>query len=172
VGKFPSLMSMRTAIFLMGLVALSLAIAGCGSERRFGDADGVPVTVIVNLDRAYVRGLSSRQVRTSVGAGASFGSGGHRSSGVGVGLTFEATNAYLVGGDGPAEAQVFRKKLSWGENTFTVPLTPGRSMYLSSQVSGGYEGWESVGEVTIPPDGSPTIRVSLLGTDLSVAVDP
>lgn len=144
-----------------------ILLAACGKERRFGDPDGEPVTITVTVERDYVRALSSRRVGTSVGAGTSFGSGGSRSTGVGVGLSFSATTVTLIGGDGPAQGQVFRKKLSWGTTTFTVPLRPGRELHLTAQASGGYEGWEGIGSVIVPETPQPTITILLTGDTIS-----
>jgi len=155
-------------LFLCCTIALFLC--ACGTPRRFGDTAGKPVDVHVTLSRDYVRGLSSRQVRTSVGAGASFGSGGSRSTGVGLGLSFSATTVTLAGGEGPAEGQIFRKTLEWGEQTFTVPLTPGRTLHLTVHASGGYDGWESIGSVVIPAEGDAKIDIVLSGDSISATV--
>ncbi len=156
------------------LVLPLIILAACGKERRFGDPEGEPVTITVNLERDYVRALSRRRVGTSVGAGVGFGSGGARSSGVGVGLSFSATTVTLLGGEGAAEGQIFRRELKWGESSFTVPLRPGRTLYLTAQASGGYQGWEGIGSVIIPEeapaDGPHRVTVVLTGDTISATV--
>jgi hypothetical protein len=142
-------------------LALLAVLAGCGEPRRFGDAGGVPVAFTVTLDRAFVSGMRNRQGRVGLGVGGSLSSGGHSSVGTGVGLSFASTTVYLVGGDGPGEAQVFRQELKWGENGFTVPLTPARTLHLTVQVQGGRDGWEAIGPVTLPAVDHPTVTIGL-----------
>jgi len=153
--------------------ALILVLTGCGTPRRFGDVDGTPVLIQVDLERAYVRSLSDRNVGVGVGAGVGVGSGGYRSSGVGIGLSFSSTQVYLLGGDATGQGNVFRKQIAWGTHAFEVPLTPGRTLALTVQAQGGYEGWEGIGTVTVPESGAGTIRIDLLGegTDVRITTD-
>lgn len=146
---------------LILLGAALILLSACGEPRRYGDVGGTPTTVRVSLDRAFVSGMHNRQARVGVGVGGSVSSGGHRSVGTGLGVSFSATSVYLLGGEGAGEAQLFRQTLSWGETTFTVPLTPGRSLHLTVQVQGGREGWESVGAVVIPAGATPTVTLGL-----------
>lgn len=156
------------------LLALLLLAAGCGAKRRFGDEGGTPVSFRVALDRAFVSEMRNRQGRVGVGVGAGFGSGGRSSIGTGVGLSFSSTTVHLVGGDGPGEGQVFRREIAWGENAFTVPLTPGRTLHLTVQVSGGREGWEAVGSTVIPAGSTPRVDLVLgaEGPRLSASATP
>ena len=71
------------------------------------------------------------------------------------------TTVYLLGGENTSEAQIFRKEVKWGESTFTVPLTPGRTLHLTVQVQGGREGWEAIGSVVIPATANPTVTIGL-----------
>lgn len=153
---------------LAAVAALILVLAGCGTPRRFGDVDGKPILVQVHLQRAYVRSLSDRNVGIGAGVGVGVGSGGHSHTGVGIGLSFSSTQVYLLGGDATGQGNVFRKQISWGSNSFEVPLTPGRTLAFTVQVQGGYEGWEGIGTVTIPETGAHTIRIDLLGEGTEV----
>ena len=160
----------------LGVVAVeivALVFAGCGQKRRFGDEDGVPTAFSVTLERGFVADMRNRQGRVGVGGGVGFGSGGSV-VGTGVGVSFSPTAVYLVGGDQPGGAQVFRKELSWGENAFTVPLRAGRELHLTVQAQGGREGWESVGVVTIPADPGAVVRLNLAsdGPHASVVAAP
>ncbi len=151
---------MRNVLLILPLIALCLVV-GCGKKRRFGDEGGTPVTMRVTLDRAFVSDMKNRQGRVGVGVGAGMSSGGGTSLGTGVGLSFSATTVYLVGGDGPGQGQVFRKEIEWGESSFSVPLTPGRTLHLTVQVEGGRQGWEAIGSVEIPRTPSPMVDVVL-----------
>jgi hypothetical protein len=157
-----------TRLIAMFAAILALPCTSCGQPRRYGDSGGVPVAFDVHLDRAFVRGMRNRQGRPSVGAGASFGSGGYSSFGTGVGLSFSATDVYLLGGDGIAEGQVFRQELRWGDNAFTVPLAPGRTITLTIRVEGGREGWESIGSYIIPLGERPQVVIRLDGNGSQV----
>src|SRR3954467_5340383 len=97
-------------ITLLVACSLALTLAGCGQTRRYGDSDGQPVAFTVHLDRAFVKGMHNRQWQPAGGAGVAVGSGGYSSTGVGVGFSFSSTHVYILGGDGPAEAQVFMKE--------------------------------------------------------------
>jgi len=155
------------------LIALcSLLLTACGTPRRYGDTGGVPVVFHVNVDRAFVAGMQNRQGRVGVGVGGSLSSGGHSSLGTGVGLSFSATTIYLVGGDGAGEAQVFRQELKWGESSFTVPLAPGRTLFLTVQAQGGRDGWEAIGSLVIPPGDKPQVTVRLTDTGAQLSAAP
>lgn len=152
---------MRAMKILLTCATVALLLSSCGKPRRFGDEGGAPTAFTVRLDRAFVNGMKNRQARPSIGAGAAFGSGGHSSFGTGVGLTFSSTVVHLLGGDAPGSGNVFAKELEWGDNSFQVPLTPGRSLTLSVQAAGGREGWESVGTVTAPTEAGSVIHLDL-----------
>ena len=158
------------------LIVAALAAAGllaaCGAKRRFGDEDGVPIAFAVTLERGFVADMRNRQGRVGVGGGVGFSSGGGSAVGTGVGLSFSATTVYLLGGEQSGGAQVFRKEIGWGENTFTVPLRAGRELALTVQVQGGREGWEAIGTVTVPADPAAVIRVDLGGAGPSLGVVP
>ncbi|HYE06479.1 MAG TPA: hypothetical protein VEL07_13270 [Planctomycetota bacterium] len=159
---------MRISILI---AVLGLVLIGCGQKRRYGDDGGVPTAFTVTLEKAFVSDMQNRQGRVGVGGGVGMGSRGS-SAGVGLGLSFSATVVYLLGGEQSGGAQIFRRELSWGENTFTVPLTPGRELALTVQVQGGREGWEGVGSVTIPEQPGAVVDVRLLSTGPSVSVAP
>ncbi|MBA3685217.1 MAG: hypothetical protein H0W72_08255 [Planctomycetes bacterium] len=151
---------MRTAVLVL-LIALGAGLLGaCGKKRRYGDEGGTPVSFIITLDRAFVSGMRNRQGRLGVGAGVGLGSGGHSSVGGGVGMSFSATTVDIYGGEGPGEGQIFRHEIGWGETRFSVPLMPGRVLHITVQATGGREGWECVGSVTIPATGS-TVHLDL-----------
>jgi hypothetical protein len=145
----------------MLLSLLVLSAAGCASTRRFGDADGTPVSFTVHVERAFFDTMSNHQGQPSVGAGAGFSHGGSSGLGLGLGFGFSATSVFLLGGDEIGQAHVFRKEVKWGDQTFTVPLLPGRSLFLGVQAEGGRQGWESVGHVTIPTGPDPQVRIVL-----------
>ncbi|MBA3846152.1 MAG: hypothetical protein H0X45_05850, partial [Planctomycetes bacterium] len=111
----------------IAIAVLAMILIGCGQKRRYGDDGGVPTAFTVTLDKAFVSDMQNRQGRVGVGGGVGVGSGGS-SAGVGLGLSFSATVVYLLGGEQSGGAQIFRRELSWGETTFTVPLTPGREL--------------------------------------------
>lgn len=146
---------------LIPLLIATCVLPACGKKRRYGDEGGTPVTVRVALDRAFVSDMRNRQARLGLGVGAGFSSRGGTGIGTGLGLSFSATTVYLVGGDGPGQGQVFRQEIEWGENTFTVPLAPGRTLHLTVQVEGGRQGWEAIGSVEIPRAPQPTVEVVL-----------
>jgi len=159
-------------------LALVALLAGCGgTARRFGDDGGVPVAVVIDLDRSFVNEMRNRQARPSVGAAVGVSSGGHGygsgvATGVGIGLSFSSTTVYLMGGEGPGQAQVFRQELKWGAQSFTVPLTPGRTLHLSVQAQGGREGWEVIGTVLVPAGPEPRINLTLGSSGGIIAVSP
>lgn len=163
---------LRPLLATAALIGTALLATGCGKARRYGDDGGVPVVFSVTLERASVADMSNRQWRPSVGAGVGMSSGGRSSFGTGVGLSFSATEVYLLGGDGPAEAQIFRRELKWGENRFAVPLTPGRTLHLTVKAQGGREGWESLGAVTIPSAPEPRVTVFIVGDGTRVITEP
>jgi hypothetical protein len=159
---------MRTSLTLLTFLLL---LSACGEPRRFGDAGGISVTITAHIERAFVSGMENRQARPSVGAGAGFGSGGFSGVGVGVGLSFSSTQVYLAGGDNVGQANIFRKEVKWGDNTFTVPLTASRTLHLSVQVEGGRRGWEALPPVIIPTS-DPTIALVLDSNGAKLTVTP
>lgn len=143
-----------------GLFAAALGAvlaAGCASERRFGDPGGTPVGFEVHVELAFFDSMANHQLHAGGGAGAGFSNLG--STGLEPGLS--STTIHLIGEDGAGEAGVFRKQVSWGDNHFTVPLVPGRSLVLSIQAEGGWEGWESLGAVVIPSGREPHVQIVL-----------
>lgn len=156
-------------------LALALAVlllAGCASSRRYGDPGGIPVAFEVHVERAFFDNMSNHQWSTGVGAGAGFSNHGSTGLGLGLGLGFSTTSVYLIGGEGAGEAGVFRKQVSWGDNHFTVPLAPGRSLVLGVQAEGGRQGWESLGSVAIPSGPDPHVRIVLDAGGGKVITDP
>jgi hypothetical protein len=147
-------------LYLSSAFIMMLLLIACGEKRRFGDLDGTPVRIDVELDRAFVTSMENRQARPSAGAGVGIGSGGFSGVGVGVGLSFSSTHVYLVGGDNIGQANIFRREINWGINSFTVPLTPQRTLHLSVQVEGGRRGWEAIGPVVISLE-NPVISLKL-----------
>ncbi len=164
-------MIIRTSV-LLALGFACVTSSGCGTPRRFGDPDGVPVVISVELDRAFVSNMANRQWTPSLGGGVGFGSGGARTSGVGMGLSFSSTHVYVIGGDAPGQANVFRKEVAWGATAFTVPLTPGRTLVLGAQVQGGREGWESVGSVVIPTASGAQVHIAMGANGGTVSATP
>jgi hypothetical protein len=157
---------------LASLAILSaFLLSACGEPRRFGDTGGVPVTITAQVERPFFSSMENRQGRPSAGAGVGFGSGGMTGIGVGVGLSFSSTQVYLLGGDAVGQGNIFRKELKWGENTFTVPLTAGRTLHLTAQAEGGRRGWEAIGSITVPAQ-DPKIAIMLDGNGAKLTVTP
>lgn len=147
---------------LLLLPVLGLLLSGCGESRRDGDADGIPVTFTVHTERAFFSRMSDHRTSVSSGVGVGFGGGGGGiGTGVGLGIGFHGTTAYLLGGDNPNEYGSFRKELSWGDTTFTVPLRVGRVLTLTAQAEGGREGWETIGKVTVAAGTTQNINLVL-----------
>ena len=141
-------------------------LSACGGSRSMGDIGGVPVEIKVDLDRAFVSAMENRQGRLGASAGMTVGSGGTR-TGIGFGLSFSSTNVYIYGGNAPGQANVFRKKVKWGSNEFTIPMNPGRKVVFTAVVSGGRSGWESVGSYVVKADKN-AVLISLVESGTSV----
>ena len=159
-------MSLRHVLVFIAL----LLLAGCGGSRQMGDIGGVPVEFEVQLDRSFVKAMENRQGRLGASAGVSVGSGGTR-SGLGFGLSFSSTNVYLYGGNGPGQAGLFKKKLKWGVNQFTIPVNVGRKVVFSVVVSGGRSGWESIGNYTVKQSDN-ALRIFLVESGGSIQAAP
>ncbi|KAH0533739.1 hypothetical protein FGG08_007578 [Glutinoglossum americanum] len=140
---------------------LLLLCAGCAEKRKEGDPDGIPVAFTVRTDRAFFSRMLDRSTTVSTGLGVGVGSGGMVGSGVGIGFGFHATVPWLLAGDHPAEASLFRRELDWGETTFSVPLRAGRKVVLTAQAQGGKEGWETVGEFTVAAQSADEVVLTL-----------
>jgi hypothetical protein len=160
-------MTIKYGFICLPLLAL---LCSCGEPRRYGDVDGIPVTVSATVERAFFKHMENRQGRPSAGIGFGASSSGHTSSGVGVGLSFSTTQVYLVGGDAVGQSNIFSKEVRWGTNSFTVPLTPGRTLHLTAIVEGGRRGWEAIGTVTVPTS-APTITISLTVDGVSIQLN-
>lgn len=156
----------------LAAIAAVLLLTGCGEPRRYGDVGGTPTAFTVSLDRAFVNGFENRQGRPSVGGGVGFSSGGGSYSGVGIGLSFSSTQVYLLGGEKIGQGEVFRQELKWGENSFSVPLTPGRALYLTITAEGGRRGWEGIGSLVVPQDAAPAARIVLGAEGGKVSTTP
>ncbi len=152
-------------------LATVLLLTACGEPRRFGDSGGVPVTINAQVERPFFSSMENRQGRPSAGAGVGFGSGGATGIGVGIGFSFSSTQIYLLGGDAVGQGNIFRKEMKWGDNTFSVPLTAGRTLHLTVQAEGGRRGWESIGTVTVPAQ-DPQIAIVLDTNGAKMTVTP
>lgn len=141
------------------LICLTLLFCSCGAQRQMGDPDGVSVEFEVLLDRSFVSAMENRQGRVGVGVGSTVGSHGVH-HGVGLGLSFRSTSVYIYGGKAPGQAGIFRRKIKWGSNQFSIPIRPGRELVLTAVVSGGRSGWETVGTCEVQPQGN-AIRLVL-----------
>jgi hypothetical protein len=160
---------MKTSLALLACAIVLLS--ACGEPRRFGDNGGLPVTVTAQVDRGFFSSMENRQGRPSAGAGVGFGSGGATGVGVGVGFSFSSTQVYLLGGDSVGQGNVFRQEVKWGENSFTVPLAPGRTLHLTIQAEGGRRGWEAIGVVTVPAQ-DPKLAIVIDANGAKVTVTP
>lgn len=168
------IMSLDRSVGGPSLVLLVLACGGCGAKRAEGDAGGVPVSFRVTLERPFVSNMGrGGSAGVGVGVGTGVSSSGASSMGVGVGLGFSSTTVYLLGGDETGHAGLFRRKLSWGDNDFTIPITPGRQVALTVQVEGGRKGWEGIGAVTVPVNvAKPNVTITLNQTGALVLPAP
>ena len=148
-------------LYRLALLGVCVFLISCGPKRAEGDPDGLPVTFTVHAESVFFSRMADR--RTTVSSGVGMGIGPHLGSGVGVGLGvgFQSTEPYLLGGEHPGEAGSFRKALSWGDTTFTVPLRSGRKVVLTAQAQGGREGWETIGEFTVAAGAADEVQVIL-----------
>ena len=172
--NMPSSISSRFCLVCLGLaLAACLGAGGCSETRREGDVDGVPVTFTVQAESAFFTWMTDRHASHTTALGV--GVGGMRSGvgvGVGMGVGYSGTEIYLLGSEQPNRSFLFRKRLSYGENTFTIPLKPGRTLVLTAQAEGGREGSEVVGEIVIPTTGTPAVQVMLTKDGAKVEVAP
>lgn len=176
------------AVALMALMVL--ALVGCGEPRTpAGDPGGVPVAFVVQLEQGYVRGMSSA-VSSSMRP---LGPRGHwhvhrhgdpRYRHFGRRETWvyhvdpdpwhepQFTDVYLLAGDGPAEAGLFRTALPGGERRFSVPIRPGRVVTLTIQARGAREGWEAVGHFTATGEPGQEVALALTADGPRMTVSP
>ncbi len=151
--------------------------AGCSSRpalRAHGDPDGVPITFGV----AYARDVLDTLIPSGPGftrtvvVEPAFSPwhdpypfhhhhGGWQGEGfLSTPMAYEpSTTLFLLAGDGPAQAQVFRLRLAEPSTSFSVAIRPGRRVIVTLQASGGREGWQEIGEFTAAPD--QLVRVTL-----------
>lgn len=160
------------AMLAGALVTAALVTVGCGEARRCGDPGSPTVMLDVRLERAFLKGMRNMQGHASVVVGAAAPPGGVPSVGSGVGLSFASTEVALLGGEGEGDDSVFRLPIFWGDNTFAVPLLPGRRLSLAVVASGGREGLVSLGEVVVPGAPQPHITLELLGSGARLVVSP
>jgi hypothetical protein len=134
---------------LMGVAATLIALVlllACSSTARFGDPDGVPVAVTVQLDPAYLASADHDPVHPS-----SAGGGNMPPSGI--------DRIELLGCESVGEGEVFHKEVGLGESTFAIPLDPGHRLELALVVIGGHETRAGLGDIAIPLQ--PPIRISI-----------
>jgi len=151
--------------------AVALLVSGCGESRRNGDPGGEPVSFRIHLERRYVRHMQNQQWTPSGAVAVGSGSNGGPYVSSGLSMSFSATSVYIYGGDKIATADVFVRELKWGDNAFTVPLAPHRQLFLTVKATGGREGYQLVGTVTIPDSPQAAIRLAL-GDDTQIQVLP
>jgi hypothetical protein len=169
------------------LAALSLALVGCGGpyhRTAKGDIGGVPVRLEVEITRDFVRDLPNRGPggREYVVYNNGFYSGwwgGYGYPGYGYcppGYRYRydpfwysdvywtgpaPTAVYLLGGDGPGQARLLRTELDYGVNLIDVSIRPGRTVTLTVQAYGGYEGWEALGAFTAADKPGQVVKIDL-----------
>ena len=156
------MLKLKSMILIVCIVLLS----ACGGKRQMGDVGGAPVEFEVLLERPFVAAMENRQARLGGHVGTSVGSHGS-STGLGFGLSFSSTNVYLYAGDKAGQANVFRKKLNWGDNHFMIPMNPERTVVFSVVVSGGRSGWEAIGDYTVKASDN-GVRVMLSETGAEI----
>jgi hypothetical protein len=154
---------MRAA--LVGLVTLAV-LCGCGREqpRVHGDVGGIPMTLAVTYHDGAIPVLAQRGnfVRQIVVENDTWGydpwcsplgmhhhyhrfHGPMYTPGFGMHRYQPPTRPYLLAGNGPAQAQYLRLPLRSGAQEIVVPVAAGKTVTLSLQSFGGYEGWCEVG---------------------------
>jgi hypothetical protein len=182
----------RTARMRMALViclAVS-ALIGCGREPRpLGEPGGVPVRFSVDFSSAYLHGMSRPSTYSSMfieppfGYAYPYGDSRYRYFGRGYargGWIYrdpfwdepQFTDLYLLGGDAPAEAGIFRTALRGGHSEFDVFIRPGREVTLTTTARGGREGWEAVGHFTVADRPGQVVQLSLTAEGPRMAVTP
>ncbi len=152
-------MSARVHLVAAVMAATALMLGGC-TGRGQGDGGGEAVRMQVHLERAFTRHLHNHSWTFGASAGGAYGV----PMAAGVGVAFTTTTVSLIGGTEPGGAEIFLHDLSWGDQGFTVPLTPGRSLYLSVLVEGGHRGLVALGRIVVPPSQHALIGIRL-GTD-------
>lgn len=160
-------------------VVVMVLCAGCGERRPLGEPGGVPVGIAIDLDAAYVRGMSHASPAAyphgylvhdawypSCDPGSRYRYFGRGQADRPVFFYHDPfwdeprfTDVYLLGGDGPAEAGVFRQGLGYGHQDISVLIRPGHVVTLTVQARGDRDGWEAVGHFTA--SGRPGQRVAL-----------
>ncbi len=176
------------------VIAIAIASAGCGDHRPLGEPGGVPVTVVVDLEPGYVQGMSRPSARGYAPVSGflepdpwcqPYGSASRYRY---YGRAYPErpffrhdpfwdeprfTDLYLLGGDGPAEAGVFRQPIGSGHDEFTVTIRSGHVVTLSVQARGDRDGWEAVGHFTAADRPGQRVVVTLSGEGPRVVVvDP
>jgi hypothetical protein len=192
-------MPARPALGLAMLLGAAVLLAGCGEPRVrvVGEAGGVPVQLTVEISRTFVRDLKNRgpgggetQVYVEHGFYGPWEPpywyhGRYWTTppdpywdpfwGGGMVMTGPApTTAWLLAGDGPGEARLFRAELDWGRNEFTMLARPGHAITFTVQSYGGREGWEVVGTYAATDKPGQRVRLDLLehAPRMEVSVQP
>jgi hypothetical protein len=143
------------------VVALTILLGGIGCGTReyaiHGDPDGVPVTLSVTFQASAIPAIASKNgfIRTIIVEREDPFIGPRRHLDPfpchsGFGTRYQpATRAVLLAGDGPAQAQLMRVGLEDGANSLAIPIRAGRTVTLTLQTYGGWEGWTQVGKFTV-----------------------
>jgi len=126
-----------------------LALSGC--SQRPGHADGAPFAFLVTLERPFVHAIAQRQIHVHTDERDEPFRDSRETATVGL----STTEVTLRGGSRPRGEDLFRQRLSWGENRFTVPLRTGGRLWLSVAVDGGWVGWLDLGPIEL--DRSPIV---------------
>ncbi|MBA3686140.1 MAG: hypothetical protein H0W72_13005 [Planctomycetes bacterium] len=181
---------------LLCAIVLGCLAAGCSSRpalRANGDPDGVSVSFGVTYDREVLDALMpggpgfSRNVVVQSGyyAGGPWGDpfghpwhhhhhhhhGWYGHGFVGAPLAYEpSTSLSLLAGDGPAQAQLFRLRVSESSESFSLPIRAGRRVVVTLQASGGRQGWQVLGEFDAAP--GQIVRISLDGSGPRLSITP
>jgi hypothetical protein len=175
------------------LVLLLALVAGCGEPRPTarigGDPDGVPVTVTIVYDDQALTAIAqgggfTRTVVVDRGYSPfvhphfhhhhhGYGHPGHLRSHAWASEPYAyepSTTLSLLIGDGPAEAQLLRARLSAGTTAWTMAMRPGRTAVVSLHASGGREGWREIGRFTAAE--RQRVTVHLEGAQARMVVEP
>jgi hypothetical protein len=126
-----------------------MVLAGCGSSpprahRPIGDPGGVAIRFTVDFTWQYldtmgplVTAYPSTYVAPSPydGTPTVYYSAGYQ-------------HVFLLAGNGPAEDEVFHRRIHPGHHAFVALVNPGRTVTLSIQADGNRTGWKVIGHFT------------------------
>ncbi|MHC5068616.1 MAG: hypothetical protein ACYTF0_08505 [Planctomycetota bacterium] len=152
---------------------LMVLVSGCGRPARIGHrgaVDAALVTMVVVLDRDFVRAHSDKVLVVGDGPGAEDGkeAAGY---GFGHGVWQSSTEVDLVLGSVAGGADLGRATLRWGETTIEAMVLPGQPVYATVVISGGRRGRVDVGAVITAQSEPGDRRCRLIGSQVVIDGD-